>query len=279
MLKRSTAFLLAILMMFTLCCCTSGGSDGADIEKSEDEDEEEKNDISKYLDIGYHLELRGLSQSQYFYLKNYKGPNGVFDEQKQLYVIVEETVTENGLGTGKDKYDICIRFGKEKNLADPELVCKYYSDFIFNYYLTIVNLEDDTVVITHEKTELLVYTLTESKTAVYNDVLLYGTETGLMINTHIIINSLTKDQYDTLAGTSDSPLASIFNTKKYKVHYDGTNSDGTYYVHISLGESTSISEVYNEYIDFMYHTLHQLEVPTENIFLTENFRSGALAAE
>ncbi len=106
--------------------------------------------------VDYHYEIHNLTLSQYTFLAKYKGENGVFDEQKQLYVIVHEEKRTNELDD-KEVYDVYLRFGKEKDLENSERVTKYYNDFEQNYLTVLANLEKDDVSFETKPTMLLEY--------------------------------------------------------------------------------------------------------------------------
>ncbi len=106
--------------------------------------------------VDYHYEIHNLNQSQYGYLAHYKGENGVFDEQKQLYVILD-TVERIDEKTDTPRYDVFIRFGKEKDLENSERVYKYYKDFEANYLEKLETLSDGTEVFQTKTTTLLDY--------------------------------------------------------------------------------------------------------------------------
>ena len=108
------------------------------------------------IKVDYHYEIHNLTLSQYTFLSKYKGENGVFDEQKQLYVIVDTEKRINEFDN-KEVYDVYIRFGKEKNLEDSAMVTKYYKDFEKNYKSVLANLEDDDVSFETKTTMLLDY--------------------------------------------------------------------------------------------------------------------------
>ncbi len=117
---------------------------------------EEVDDEGNKIKTDYHYEIHNLTLSQYTFLADYKGENGVFDEQKQLYVIVDYDKRVNELDD-KEVYDVYIRFGKEKNLEDSALVTKYYKDFERNYISILGNLESDDVSFETKTTMLLEY--------------------------------------------------------------------------------------------------------------------------
>ena len=117
---------------------------------------EEVDDEGNTVKSDYHYEIHNLTLSQYTFLADYKGENGVFDEQKQLYVIVDYDKRINELDD-KEVYDVYIRFGKEKNLEDSAMVTKYYKDFEKNYVSVLANLEKDDVSFETKTTMLLDY--------------------------------------------------------------------------------------------------------------------------
>ena len=119
---------------------------------------DEVDDEGNKVRTDYHYEIHNLTLGQYTFLADYKGENGVFDEQKQLYVIVDYEERMNTYeGEEKPVYDVYIRFGKEKNLEDSELVTKYYKDFEKNYISILGNLEDESVSFETKPTMLLEY--------------------------------------------------------------------------------------------------------------------------
>ena len=96
---------------------------------------------------GYHVEITGLSQGQYYYLSEYKDRDyGLTDKQRQAYVIVE-TVEEYDESVQKNYYSVKIRFGKEsyvdplEKLSQKQTVKKYYDWFMNNYYSRLDSLE------------------------------------------------------------------------------------------------------------------------------------------
>ena len=102
---------------------------------------DEVDDEGNKIRTDYHYEIHNLTLGQYSFLADYKGENGVFDEQKQLYVIVDYEERMNTYeGEEKPVYDVYIRFGKEKNLEDSALVTKYHKDFENNYISILGNL-------------------------------------------------------------------------------------------------------------------------------------------
>ncbi len=117
---------------------------------------EEVDDEGNKIKTDYHYEIHNLTLSQYTFLAKYKGENGVFDEQKQLYVIVKEEKRINEFDD-KEVYDVYLRFGKEKDLENSERVTKYYKDFEKNYLRVLANLEKDDVSFETKPTMLLEY--------------------------------------------------------------------------------------------------------------------------
>ncbi len=122
----------------------------------DDNGEPELDDDGQIQRVDYHYEIHNLNQSQYSYLAKYKSENGAFDEQKQLYVILD-TVERTNEKSDTPMYDVFIRFGKEKDLEDSERVNKYYKDFEANYLEKLETLSDGTEVFQTKTTMLLDY--------------------------------------------------------------------------------------------------------------------------
>ena len=118
----------------------------------------ELDDDGQIQRVDYHYEIHNLNQTQYSYLAKYKSENGAFDEQKQLYVILD-TVERKNEKDDKLMYDVYIRFGKEKNLEDSTIVNKYYKEFEKNYIKNLESLSDGTEFFQTKTTMLLDYDL------------------------------------------------------------------------------------------------------------------------
>ena len=122
----------------------------------DDEGKPELDEEGNIQRVDYHYEIHNLSQTQYSYLAKYKSENGAFDEQKQLYVIVDHVERQNEKDD-KLVYDVYLRFGKEKNLEDSAIVNKYYNEFTSNYLSKLESLSDGTEFFQTKSTMLLDY--------------------------------------------------------------------------------------------------------------------------
>lgn len=124
----------------------------------DDNGDPELDDDGQIQKVDYHYEIHNLNQSQYSYLAKYKSENGAFDEQKQLYVILD-TVERTNEKTGTPAYDVFMRFGKEKNLEDSAKVNQYFHEFEENYLEKLETLSDGTEQFQTKTTMLLDYDL------------------------------------------------------------------------------------------------------------------------
>lgn len=124
----------------------------------DDNGDPELDDDGQIQKVDYHYEMHNLNQSQYNYLAKYKSENGAFDEQKQLYVILDSVERMNEK-TGTPMYDVFMRFGKEKNLEDSAKVNQYYNEFKDNYIEKLETLSDGTEQFQTKTTMLLDYDL------------------------------------------------------------------------------------------------------------------------
>lgn len=129
----------------------------------------ELDDEGQIQKVDYHYEIHNLNQSQYSYLAKYKSENGAFDEQKQLYVILD-TVERMNEKTGTPMYDVFMRFGKEKNLEDSAKVNQYYKEFEKNYLEKLETLSDGTEKFQTKTTMLLDY---DTRVAANNTTFLF----------------------------------------------------------------------------------------------------------
>ncbi len=120
--------------------------------------EEVDDETGENVRVDYHYEIHNLTLPQYIYLADYKGDDGVFYQQKQLYVIVDYEKRINELDDS-EVYDVYLRFGKEKNIENSEMVTKYYKDFENHYIKSglLANLETDKVSFETKATMLLEY--------------------------------------------------------------------------------------------------------------------------
>ena len=124
----------------------------------DDNGDPELDDDGQIQKVDYHYEIHNLNQSQYNYLAKYKSENGAFDEQKQLYVILDSVERMNEK-TGTPMYDVFMRFGKEKNLEDSAKVNQYFHEFEKNYLEKLETLSDGTEQFQTKTTMLLDYDL------------------------------------------------------------------------------------------------------------------------
>lgn len=162
------AAIFIIQLLFGMMAISASNNNSVEYQQIKQEQKLELNDVDEdgellYADengdpvrADYHFEIHNLTLSQYTFLAKYKGENGVFDEQKQLYVIIDTEKRINELDD-KEVYDVYLRFGKEKDLENTERIQKYYRDFRQNYLSVLANLESDDVSFETKATMLLDY--------------------------------------------------------------------------------------------------------------------------